>query len=230
MDKVVLNQLIIETTRRCNMSCSHCLRGGAESVDIFNVDIDGLLNQVEAIGRLIVTGGEPTLNLPALQHIANGIARRGIPLMRVQVVTNGLIYDESFISIVKRFSEIIHLTQQHGYGRSEREPWRVQVGISLDNFHQNKDVCKANYLKYKNSLRGYAEVLRVSHGNAPRNEGRGAALSDTIDYTLIGETYMMQQIEVLSANHKPMCKFYESYHLERLDQKVVLCGIYLTLL
>lgn len=230
MDKVVLNQLIIETTRKCNMNCPHCLRGDAENVDIFNMDIDGLLNQVEAIGRLIVTGGEPTLNLSAMQHLANGIAQRGIPLTRFQIVTNGLLYDESFIAIVKRFSGIVHLTQQHGYGRSEWEPWRVQVGISLDNFHQNQNICKANYIRYKNALRGYAEVLRVSHGNAPKNEGRGATLNDTIDFTLTGETYMVQQIEVLSADHKPMCKFYESYHLERPVQKVVLCGIYLNAL
>lgn len=57
MEKVVFNQLTIEVTRRCNMACGHCLRGDAENIDLTNMDIDSVLDQTEAIGRLIVTGG-----------------------------------------------------------------------------------------------------------------------------------------------------------------------------
>lgn len=71
MEKVVFNQLIIEVTRRCNMECGHCLRGDAQNADILLSAIDGVLDQTEAIGRLIITGGEPTLNLEAIQYIAN---------------------------------------------------------------------------------------------------------------------------------------------------------------
>ena len=227
MEKVVFNQLIIEVTRRCNMECGHCLRGDAQNEDIFLSAVDGVLDQTEAIGRLIITGGEPTLNLKAIQHITNGIAMRGIPLMRLQIVTNGLIYDERFIAIIKMFSEIIRITQRHGYGRDNVEPWRVQIGISLDRFHNKPALCKANYIKYKNDLRGSAEVLRVSHGNAPKNEGRATTLEKTIDHQFTLETYMLQRIEVLSIDHKPMCRYYDSYHLQRPDQKVICCGMYL---
>lgn len=209
------------------MACGHCLRGDAENVDLTGMDIDSILDQAEAIGRLIITGGEPTLNMGAIQHIANGIARRGIPLMRVQIITNGLIYEERLVALAKRFSEITRLTQVHGYGNTEREPWRVSIGVSLDRYHEAPETCKKNYIRYKNALNGVTEVLQVRHGNAPRNEGRAAALADTVDYTLTAETYMLQQKEVLSADHKPMCKFYDSYHLERPDQKIICCGIYL---
>lgn len=228
MEKVVFNQLTIEVTRRCNMACGHCLRGDAENVDLTGLDIDSILDQAEAVGRLIITGGEPTLNMGAIQHIANGIARRGIPLMRAQIITNALIYEERLVAIAKRLSEIIRLTQIHGYGNTEREPWRVSIGVSLDRYHKAPETCKKNYLRYKQALKGFAEVLQVRHGNAPRNEGRAAALADTIDYDLTAETYMLQQIEVLSADYKPMCKFYESYHLKRPDQKIICCGVYLT--
>lgn len=227
MEKIVFNQLTVEMTRKCNMACAHCLRGDAENVDLTNMDIDGVLDQAEAIGRLIITGGEPLLNLRAMQHLTNGIARRGIPLMRVQVVTNGLLYDERFIDLAKRFSEIIRLTQVHGYGNTKQEPWRVSIGISLDRYHEAPETCKKNYIQYKNAVKDFAEVLQVRHGNAPRNEGRAAALANTMDYSLTAETYLLQRIEVLSADYKPMCKFYESYHLERPDQKVICCGIYL---
>ena len=227
MEKVIFNQMAVEVTRRCNMACGHCLRGDAENVDLTGMDIDSVLDQTEAIGRLILTGGEPTLNMGAIQHIANGIARRGIPLMRVQIITNGLIYEERLVALAKRFSEITRLTQVRGYGNTEREPWRVSIGVSLDRYHKASETCKRHYIRYKNAMKGFAEVLQVRHGNAPRNEGRAAALTDTINYTLTAETYLLQQIEVLSADYKPMCRFYDSYHLERSDQKVICCGIYL---
>lgn len=191
------------------------------------MDIDSVLDQTEAIGRLIITGGEPVLNMGAIQHIANGIARRGIPVMRAQIITNGLLYEERLVTLAKRFAEIIRLTQIHGYGNTARETWRVSIGVSLDRYHEAPETCKKNYVRYKNTMRDFAEVLQVRHGNAPRNEGRAANLSNTIDFDKTISTYMLQQIEVLSAEHKPMCKFYESYHLDRPDQKVICCGIYL---
>lgn len=227
MERLIFTDLTFELTRRCNMRCSHCLRGDAENVDLTSMDINSVLDQTEAIGRLIVTGGEPILNLRAIQHLVNEIARRGIPLMRAQIITNALIYEERLVAIAKRLSEITRLTQVHGYGNTEWEPWRVSIGVSLDRYHESPEICKKHYLRYKNALKGFAEVLKVGHGNAPRNEGRAAALADTIDYTLTAETYLLQQIELLSADCKPMCKFYDTYHLERPDQKVVCCGIYL---
>ena len=80
------------------------------------------------------------MNMGAIQHIANGIARRGIPLMRVQIITNGLIYEERLVALAKRFSEIIRLTQVHGYGNIEREPWRVSIGVSLDHYHESPEI------------------------------------------------------------------------------------------
>lgn len=147
--------------------------------------------------------------------------------MKVQIITNGLIYEERLVALVKRFSEIIRLTKVHGYGNTAREPWRVSIGVSLDRYHEAPETCKKNYVRYKNTMRDFAEVLQVRHGNAPRNEGRAANLPNTIDFDKTTSTYVIQQIEVLSAEHKPMCKFYESYHLERPDQKIICCGIYL---
>ena len=227
MEKVIFNQMAVEVTRRCNIACGHCLRGDAENVDLTGMDIDSILDQTEAIGRLILTGGEPTLNMGAIQHIANGIAQRGIPLMRMQIIINALTYEERFVALVKRFSEIIWLTQVHGYGNTEREPWRVSIGVSLDYYHEAPETCKKNYLRYKSAMKGFAEVLQVRHGNAPRNVGRATSLPSTIDYTTTAETFMLQQVEVLDIEHKPMCRYYQSYHLEHPDQRVICCGIYI---
>ena len=89
------------------------------------------------------------------------------------------------------------------------------------------ETCKKNYLRYKSAMKGFAEVLQVRHGNAPRNVGRATSLPSTIDYTTTAETFMLQQVEVLDIEHKPMCRYYQSYHLERPDQRVICCGIYI---
>lgn len=38
------NNVFIEVTRRCNMCCAHCLRGDAESIDVYKMHED-ILNQ-----------------------------------------------------------------------------------------------------------------------------------------------------------------------------------------
>lgn len=228
INKVVFNDLAIELTRRCNMSCAHCLRGDAQDADIFLSAIDGLLNQTEAIGMLTLTGGEPLLNLEAMQYITNGLTSRGIPIMMIQIITNGREYSEKFIAIVKRFAEIVQLTQRYGYGRDVNESWRVQIGVSLDKFHESPDICKENYLKYKNALKEVAEVRQIRHGNAPVNVGRAKALPNTIDLGMMDSVALLQQVEVLSIGHVPLCGYYESYHLDRADQKIICCPMYLS--
>ena len=89
--KLTFEYLTVETTRKCNMRCAHCLRGNAQEVDIDHKHIDNLLDQTEVIGHLDITGGEPTLNLDALEYILNGLCKRGIPLLEFGLHTNGLI-------------------------------------------------------------------------------------------------------------------------------------------
>lgn len=64
------NSVFIEVTRRCNMCCAHCLRGDAESIDIQEKYIDAFLDSFETgayISSLTFTGGEISLNIPAIR-------------------------------------------------------------------------------------------------------------------------------------------------------------------
>lgn len=230
MQKVVFNELALEVTRRCNMACDHCLRGDAQDADLSTMDIDNILDQTEAIGKLILTGGEPTMNMKALQYIANGITQRGIPVMRVEIISNGLVYDERLVAVMKRFGEITRLTAEQGYNKSHWGPWCALLGISLDRHHESGKVCAANYKRYKEVLAGHAEVLRISHGNDYIRAGRAVDLPGGQDISFFTSSYMAQRVEVLDFEHKPMCKFYQSYHLARADQKVICCALYVTAL
>ena len=56
-----IQELIIETTRKCNMACEHCLRGDVENVNIKSLYIRRLFSQIDNIDTLTITGGEPSL-------------------------------------------------------------------------------------------------------------------------------------------------------------------------
>lgn len=75
------NNVVIEITRRCNMCCAHCLRGDAENVDIQEKYIDAFLDSFEKgayISSLTFTGGEISLNIPAIRYTLKAVKERGI--------------------------------------------------------------------------------------------------------------------------------------------------------
>ena len=63
--KLSFANLAIEVTRKCNMHCAHCMRGDAQNADISEGKLSKFLSQVNFIGSLTITGGEPTLNVNA---------------------------------------------------------------------------------------------------------------------------------------------------------------------
>lgn len=141
MNKLTFENLTIELTRKCNMKCAHCLRGDAQDVDIDYKYIDELLDQTEVIGHLTITGGEPTLNLDALEYILNGLCKRGIPLLEFGLITNGLIYSERFIDLIKWCKQIIDVSCSNCFINGEeyqpqRYLSRCDIGISLDRYHE----------------------------------------------------------------------------------------------
>lgn len=134
MDKVTLNGLSIFLTHRCNMACPHCLRGAAEDMDISPDTIDALLEQTEMIDTLSLTGGEPLLAVDTIKYIAYDLAKRGIMLFRLQIVTNGFEYNEQFVEAVKMFRQIIDISRREGCEDDTYDPidekWRILIGVN----------------------------------------------------------------------------------------------------
>jgi hypothetical protein len=94
-----IDHLAIEVTRRCNIQCKHCIRGYAQNVDIPLKYIDMLLNRTESIGHFCPTGGEPSLNIPAIQYFIDGCIERQITIDRFYISTNGINIKQDFIDI-----------------------------------------------------------------------------------------------------------------------------------
>lgn len=95
--KASCGSFVIEITRRCNMGCAHCMRGDAQNVDISEKVIDAALSKVESISSLTLTGGEPSLNVPAVRYITRRLKELNIPLGNAYIVTNGKEVSNDFI-------------------------------------------------------------------------------------------------------------------------------------
>ena len=121
--KVPIPNLVIETTRKCNMACEHCLRGDAQSLDMPKETICQLLNQVNEIGHVTFSGGEPSLAVNIIEYFLEQCKQREIELGWFYIATNGLNISESFI---------ITCLKLYAYS-NEKEMCLVQV--SNDGYH-----------------------------------------------------------------------------------------------
>lgn len=98
--KYSYTDIVIEVTRRCNMCCAHCMRGDAENIDIPLEYIDKFFEHVESVGCITFTGGEPTLNLDAIEHTLQVVKDRNIDVGCFYLVTNGKKVTDRFLHLM----------------------------------------------------------------------------------------------------------------------------------
>ena len=79
----------IEVTRKCNMNCSHCLRGATQRKTISDHHIYKMLQLIDNVSTLTITGGEPTLAMDSLHQIRNCIIYGNANVENFYMVTNG---------------------------------------------------------------------------------------------------------------------------------------------
>lgn len=97
MNKIKVDSLIIEVTRRCNMTCDHCLRGDAQNIDIDLRHIDRLFEAVEQVNQITITGGEPSLNPAAIDYITESAKAHDVYIGSFYVATNAKQASQEFI-------------------------------------------------------------------------------------------------------------------------------------
>lgn len=127
--KLEINELMIEVTRRCNMRCSHCLRGEARKEDLNIGLFDEFLDAVASIGCLVFGGGEPSLVPNVMIDILKLVKAKSIPVYRFYIVTNGKKVSKSFINAIMQWYEYIDEDDYY----DEMPP---MLTLSQDKFHE----------------------------------------------------------------------------------------------
>lgn len=118
------NNLVLEVTRRCNMSCRHCMRGEAQAVDMSEETMRKAISMLDDIGSISFTGGEPTLNLPLIRHTFDLCKAKYGSIPPFFIVTNGK----------ERQLELLRILAE-AWG-DNREPESCAVCLSVDDFHE----------------------------------------------------------------------------------------------
>lgn len=131
-------QMSLEVTRRCNMACKHCLRGGAQRVDMTKEIAYTALSNFDYISHLLFTGGEPLLNVPVISHAIETILCRGIGIGSFMVVTNGKKYSQELVDQLWRLYDVVE------------EPDMCSLTISRDQYHEkfSTPAVERNYWRY----------------------------------------------------------------------------------
>lgn len=217
MRKLIFDTISIEITRRCNLNCRHCLRGDAQAVDIEPATVDSLMEQTARIYNLSFTGGEPTLNVPAMVHTLNRLREWEVPLSQMTVITNGAILSREFTEVVKGFSR--YITPWTGADSS------VTVLVSKDHYHTGTDPDVA-FSFYQRELAGAAAVEYMMAGEKPVAMGRGRTLTGAKLPPIAGS--IAHKIETLEAGKCSGCRKQSSWPAPHGDEKIVCCRLALS--
>lgn len=157
-----IRSLIVEVTRKCNIACDHCLRGDAVNMNMKKEYVDSLLSQVDEIGSVVFTGGEPTLNLRLMEYFLEQCKERRISIQSFYIATNGK-------KITKQF--VMFCLDMFNYC-SEKEECGVQV--SNDIFHRDEcdyDISMLEGLKFF-SKKNEKDNYNYGNGAFLKSEGR----------------------------------------------------------
>lgn len=196
-----LEDLVIETTRRCDMRCEHCLRGGAEDMAMPAEYIGNVLSRVTRIDVLTFTGGEPGLGTDAMYAALDCCRERGISVREVYVATNGKNVRPEFLDALRQWDAYCKESQcyrpkDHYVGGTEalrlireltmEEDGRVgiRVDLSMDRFHDDVEV--ANIL----SLMSLPGTLGTGKYNGEQDD-RWILKTGQAEWNGMGETDMM---------------------------------------
>lgn len=122
-----ISELMIELTRKCNMRCDHCIRGASQkesiSIDMIEDFLDKL--EIEDVGMLMFTGGEPSLYPEEITKTVELLKSKNITYSGFFIATNAL-------SSNKDSEFLVALASLYAYAE-EKE--MCSVRISRDEYH-----------------------------------------------------------------------------------------------
>lgn len=120
---VYVSDLALEVTRRCNMSCRHCMRGDAQNIDISDDILETVAQNIYPL-HVTFTGGEPSLNVEAIRQYFELAEAYGTMPRSFCVITNGKENREELASALL-----------HAYGKMADADGCILIQ-SVDEFHE----------------------------------------------------------------------------------------------
>ena len=218
--------LMIEVTRKCNLRCEHCLRGDCENVNIKKEYITTMLESIKTTTddglNITFTGGEPTLNLSAIQHTIKEIKRLNMNLISFYIATNGRQLDLEFMFICAQLYELA----------DEKEICSVELSADMQHNFIDVDLKGLELFKclrffdYRDKNRDYSQSSDVIlEGHASDNYTRGQFKPiPKIDFEDFEESLRWQEIYLNALGNIILGCDWSYYTQENLED-IQLCHV-----
>ena len=123
---MIIKNLMLEVTRKCNLQCEHCLRGDAQDKSMTSDVMVSLFQHISHIEMLTIGGGEPSLAIDVINNIHQCLVQANVTIGDVFLVTNGK--DLSY-PLLKAFNNLYGLVENHELSG---------FAISNDTFHKQE--------------------------------------------------------------------------------------------
>ena len=98
---MILDNLYLEITRNCTIKCEHCLRGDKEIKNMSIVTLNNILKETSEIKHLLLSGGEPLINIKLLEELPKLIEKYNIEISTISIITNGTIIGDRIINALE---------------------------------------------------------------------------------------------------------------------------------
>lgn len=87
--KLVIQDLAIAVTGRCNLTCEHCLRGDPVDRNLIKPHMDLLFSHIKEIEILTISGGEPSLAVSSIFELLKSAKEHKTRVQNIFLYTNG---------------------------------------------------------------------------------------------------------------------------------------------
>ena len=217
-----LGSLIIEVTRKCNMKCYHCLRGSAQKYNIDNRHIRTMLKQCSRVNHVVFTGGEPSLNVDAIEYFIKVAKELNVEVGSFYIATNGKnIKTEFIIAVLKLYAlcdekEMCSIQLSNDMYHAEDAEYNDELlkGLSFYSKRNNEDYAEYNLIRQgRSKYRGHRDL------NKHRIENQDDFYEADIYLNVHGQvingcdwSYLNQKRNIIVENVKDLKKYYEKLY------------------
>lgn len=187
---MIVREVMLELTRKCTMRCAHCLRGPVQNINMPIETINKVFSMFD-IDQLAITGGEPTLAVKEIEHIANWMRFHNRRIDHFFMVTNGKYITQKTLDDLEMIIRCC--------GDNEL----TQIAISKDSFHSKPTAYNtwekwAEMMIYKYDLPDYFFTRHVTNSVIKM----GNAITNGVYTRELNEQYMDLQ---LTREHDELC-------------------------
>lgn len=163
-----VENLHLQLTRNCTLECEHCLRGDRERVNMSTEILDRIFKDVKKVQFLLLTGGEPLLNIEALEHLVELLKSKQIRVNKIILITNGTVLSDRILKVLhelqnysylalKLSTDIFHNLELEKKGMKSLRDNNLKI-ISKNKFY--------NFSEYGNDKDSYMPVAIINKGRA----------------------------------------------------------------